>query len=79
MATTQARAAPDELAVLHPVAMTALTYLQEALRRERYEECAAHIAVAKEFGAPDLEVYSVLAEPRRALRAQLAAHALGFK
>ncbi len=79
MATTQARAAPDAVAELHPVAVTALLYLQEALRTERYEECAGYVAVAKEFGAPDLELYGVLAEPRRSLKAQRAAHALGLQ
>ncbi len=79
MNSTQARAAPDvELAELHPVALTALLYLQEALRRERYEECAGHVAVAQEFGAAEWDIHGVLAEPRRSVKAQRAAHALGF-
>lgn len=79
MATvSRARASPEVLAELHPVALTALLYLQEAVRRERYEECAASVATAKAFGAPEWEVYGVLAEPRRSLKAQRAAHALGL-
>ena len=79
MATIQARAAPDAVAELHPVAVTALLYLQEAVRAERYEVCAEIVAAAKEFGAPELEIYGVLAEPRRSLKAQRAAHALGLR
>ena len=79
MNNTQARAAPEiEVGDLHPVALTALLYLQEALRRERYEECAGHITVAQEFGATAVDVHGVLAEPRRSVKAQRAAHALGF-
>lgn len=78
MATAEARAAPLGIEALHPVALTALLYLQEAVRRERYEECAAHVATAQEFGAPAQEIAGVLAEPRRSLKAQRAAHALGL-
>lgn len=80
METTAARAAPGgiELAELHPVAVTALVYLQEALRWERYEECAQYVATAQEFGAPASEIQGVLNEPRRSLKAQRAAHALGL-
>lgn len=80
METTAARAAPRgiELVELHPVAVTALLYLQEALRRERYEECAHYVTVAQEFGAPAGEIQGVLNEPRRSLKAQRAAHALGL-
>ncbi|MBI3316295.1 MAG: hypothetical protein HYZ87_04905 [Candidatus Omnitrophica bacterium] len=49
----------------HPVKLTALLYLKEALRKERYEACAEIIAVAKEFGAADFEVRDLLEDPRR--------------
>ena len=49
----------------HPVKLTALLYLREALLDEVYEECAQTIEVAKEFGAEDLEVYYLLEDPRR--------------
>lgn len=49
----------------HPVKLTALLYLKEALLRERYEECPGFIAVAKEFGAVDFEVQDLLEDPRR--------------
>lgn len=79
MATIQqARAAPDSVGELHPVALTALLYLQDAVRKERYEECAAMVAAAREFGVPELDIYGVLVEPRRSIKAQRAAHALGF-
>lgn len=74
----QTRASPNARAELHPVALTALLYLQEALRRERYEECAEYAATAQAFGAPASDIQGVLAEPRRSLKAQRAAHALGL-
>ncbi len=49
----------------HPVKLTALLELKKALRQERYEECAEIIAVAKEFGAGDFEVYYLLEDSRR--------------
>ena len=49
----------------HPVKLTALLYLKEALRQERYEICAEVIAVAKEFGATASEVRNLLEDPRR--------------
>ncbi len=49
----------------NPVKLTALLYLREALRAERYEECAQFIAVAKEFGAKDREVEELLEDARR--------------
>ena len=78
--TQEARAAPRNPLgqEFHPVALTALLYLQEAVRRERYEECAGYLAIAREFGAPELEITGVLAQPRRSLKAQRAAHALGL-
>ena len=49
----------------HPVKLTALTYLKEALLKEVYEECAFAIEVAKEFGAQDFEIQNLLEDPRR--------------
>ena len=49
----------------HPVKLTALLYLKEALRYERYEECSEIIRVAKEFGAEEFEVEYLLEDPRR--------------
>lgn len=50
----------------HPVALTALLYLREALIREEYEKCRELIAVAQEFGAGRVEVNYLLEDPRRA-------------
>ena len=50
----------------HPVKLTALLYLKEALLRENYEICPEVIATAKEFGAADFEVQDLLEDPRRA-------------
>lgn len=49
----------------HPVKLTALLYLKDALRQERYEVCADIIAVAKEFGATSPEIQRLLEDPRR--------------
>lgn len=49
----------------HPVRITALLYLKEALIREQYEKCAELIAAAKEFGATPREVQYLLEDPRR--------------
>ena len=51
-----------------PVKLTALLYLREALRRERYEDCAQFVAVAKEFGAKEREIEELLEDPRRSPR-----------
>ncbi|MFA5167040.1 MAG: hypothetical protein WC530_00760 [Candidatus Omnitrophota bacterium] len=48
-----------------PVKLTALIYLREALIAERYENCADFIAIAKEFGAFDDEIRTLLENPRR--------------
>ena len=50
-----------------PVALTALLYLREALLEERYEECAAIIQIALEFGAGKARVGYLLEDPRRAV------------
>ena len=49
----------------HPVKLTALLYLKEALLKENYEICAEVIAAAKEFGAADFEIRDLLEDPRR--------------
>ena len=49
----------------HPVKLTALLYLKEALIREQYEKCAELVAVANEFGAQPFEVQDLLEDPRR--------------
>lgn len=49
----------------HPVKLTALLYLRDALRRERYETCPEYIAVAREFGAVEREIEELLEDPRR--------------
>lgn len=49
----------------HPVKLTALLYLRDALRRERYEICPEYIAVAREFGAVEREIEELLEDPRR--------------
>ncbi len=51
--------------VKHPVKLTALLYLKEALLRENYEVCPEVIAIAKEFGAADFEIQDLLEDPRR--------------
>lgn len=49
----------------HPVRLSALWALREALLEERYEECREIIAIAKEFGATSSEIYYLLEDPRR--------------
>ena len=49
----------------HPLKLTALLYLKEALKREQYEKCSEIVALAKEFGAADYEVDDLLEDPRR--------------
>ena len=49
----------------HPVKLTALLYLKEALFKEQYEKCPEIVSVAKEFGAEDFEVQDLLEDPRR--------------
>lgn len=49
----------------HPLKITALLYLKEALLKEQYEECAAIIATAKEFGALDWQIRLLLEDPKR--------------
>ena len=49
----------------HPLKLTALLYLKEAVRREQYEKCAEIVALAKEFGAAEFEIQDLLEDPRR--------------
>ena len=49
----------------HPVKLTALLALKQALLWEQYEDCPEIIAIAKEFGARDEEIYYLLEDPRR--------------
>ena len=51
--------------VKHPVKLTALLYLKEAVLKEQYEICAETISIAKEFGATPSEVRNLLEDPRR--------------
>jgi hypothetical protein len=51
--------------VKHPVKLTALLYLKEALLKQQYEICPELIAVAKEFGAAEAEIRALLEDPRR--------------
>ena len=60
--------APEDKRVIfshHPLKLTALLYLKEALWKERYEICAEIVATAKEFGARAFEVQDLLEDPRR--------------
>ena len=50
---------------VHPLKVTALLYLKGTLVREQYEKCAEIVALAKEFGATELEVTYLLEDPRR--------------
>jgi hypothetical protein len=49
----------------HPIKLTALLYLKEALQRQRYEDCQELIGVAREFGAAEFEIKDLLEDPRR--------------
>lgn len=49
----------------HPVKLTALLYLKEALIAEQYESCAGFIRIAREFGANAQEIQSILEDLRR--------------
>ena len=51
--------------VKHPIKLTALLYLKEALKNERYEVCPDIIEVAREYGAADFEIRDLLEDPRR--------------
>ena len=49
----------------HPVVLTALLYLREALLHEEYEKCRELIAIAEEFGAQEKDISYLLEDPRR--------------
>ncbi len=49
----------------HPVKLTALLYLKEALLDEVYEQCESLVKVARDFGATDREIGHLLEDPRR--------------
>ena len=54
----------------HPVKVTALNYLHEALLKERYEEMKEMLEIAREFGAGEWELRESLTrnpEKRRGL------------
>ena len=53
------------LAAKHPVKLTALLYLKEALLDEQYETCQEIVDTAKEFGAAEYEIRDLLEDPRR--------------
>ncbi|MFT5206482.1 MAG: hypothetical protein ACI9CF_000220 [Candidatus Omnitrophota bacterium] len=50
----------------HPVKMTALLYLRDALLNEAYEQCEQLVRIARDFGATDMELKLLLEDPRRA-------------
>ena len=49
----------------HPLKLTALLYLREALLEERYEICRGLVRLARRFGAADFEIENLLEDPRR--------------
>ena len=49
----------------HPVRLTALLYLKQALMKEQYEMCSDLIAIAREFGAKEVDIQNLLEDPRR--------------
>lgn len=51
--------------VKHPIKLTALLYLKEALRNQKYEICPDLVSVAREFGAAEFEIQDILEDPRR--------------
>ncbi|MBI3313554.1 MAG: hypothetical protein HYZ83_04920 [Candidatus Omnitrophica bacterium] len=44
----------------HPVKTTSLLYIGEALRQERFEQCPEMIQIAREFGASEKEIESLV-------------------
>jgi hypothetical protein len=61
----RARVWPRRRKSRHPVKLTALLYLKEALITEEYEECRAIIEIAKDFGAEEFEILNLLEDRRR--------------
>lgn len=54
---------PDEI-----LKVTALIYFKEALLKEKYEECAELVGIAKGFGARTREIRGVITESNRGMR-----------
>ena len=52
----------------HPVKLTALLYLKEAIQKEKYEEAPEFIEIAREFGAKEREIEELLEDSRRTPR-----------
>ena len=48
-----------------PVMVTALIYLRDALRAEKYEECAICVKIAQDFGASPADLRPILENPFR--------------
>lgn len=46
----------------HPLRTTAIHYLKEALKEERYEEMADMVSIAREFGADVWEIRLALSK-----------------
>ena len=46
----------------HPLKLTALLYLKDALLRERYEDCGDMIDIAREFGADKVDIGRTLSD-----------------
>ena len=55
--------------VLDPLALTALLYLREALLEERYEDCPQILQAARELNVPEVRIFWLLEDPRRAVTA----------
>jgi hypothetical protein len=47
---------------LHPVLLTALMYLRDALKQERYEDCDDFIAIAKDYGVHYWDLHRILTD-----------------
>lgn len=66
MLTTKTAGIKDRTQIYkHPVKLTALLYLKEALFKEQYELCSDLISIAREFGAASFEIQDLLEDPRR--------------
>jgi hypothetical protein len=46
----------------HPVKVTALEYIRETVKEERYEELSEIVGIAREFGADEREISIALTE-----------------
>ena len=44
----------------HPVKVTSLCYLKEALIQEKYEDCRSIVDIAREFGAESSEIKKII-------------------